>query len=118
MRGVRCGCRERVWWGVEEEHGAGPWAPQRPGCVGRGAERDAAEQERERIRRELSRKGRQPTARTLASASFTFLLCTLPASEAPPTLLADLYRAPPDFSSWGYPLDDAPEPVAMVPLGR
>jgi hypothetical protein len=54
--------------------------------------RAAAEQERERIRRELSRKGREPTARTLAAASFTFLLCTLPKGEAPPTLLADLYR--------------------------
>lgn len=54
--------------------------------------REATEQERQRISRERSKKGRTPTARTLAAAAYTFLLCTVPASEAPATLLAELYR--------------------------
>ena len=53
---------------------------------------EATERERNRIRREASRKGKSPTTRTLRAAAFTFLLTTVPAKEASAAVLAELYR--------------------------
>jgi IS4 transposase len=53
---------------------------------------EATRRERQRIRREGSRKGKEPTARSLAAAAFTFLLTTVPAKDADAAVLAELYR--------------------------
>lgn len=54
--------------------------------------REAAEQERRRIRREAKRRGRQPTARTLKAAAFTWLVCSAPADLIEARVASELYR--------------------------
>lgn len=54
--------------------------------------REAAERERTRIRAEAKRRGKDPGARTLAAAAFTFLLTTLPENAASAEDVAELYR--------------------------
>lgn len=53
---------------------------------------EATRRERERIRREASRKGKSPTAKTVAAAAYTFLLTSLPASDVDAVTVAELYR--------------------------
>lgn len=53
---------------------------------------EATRRDRERIRREASRKGKKPTTRTLQAAAFTFLLTTLRTKELDATAIAELYR--------------------------
>lgn len=52
----------------------------------------ATEAARKRILREASRKGKQPTQRTLDAARFVFLLTSVPVSEADDATIAELYR--------------------------
>jgi hypothetical protein len=52
----------------------------------------ATERERERVRRESSRKGNVPTQRTWNACRFTFLLTSVVASEADDATIANLYR--------------------------
>lgn len=53
---------------------------------------DATTRAQTTIHREAQRKGKQPTARTLAAARFAFLLTSIPASEADDATMAELYR--------------------------
>lgn len=54
--------------------------------------REAAEHERDRIRAEAKRKGKEPGRRTLEAAAFTFLLTTVPQDRITDEEVADLYR--------------------------
>ena len=54
--------------------------------------REAADQERMRIRREAKRRGEQPTARTLKAAAFTWLVCSAPAELIDARVASELYR--------------------------
>lgn len=53
---------------------------------------EASNRERQRAAREARRKGKEPTARTLDAARFTFLLTSVPAAEADDATMANLYR--------------------------
>lgn len=53
---------------------------------------DAAERDRERVRKDAKRKGKVPTERTLEACRFAFLLTSVPAREADAAAIANLYR--------------------------
>jgi hypothetical protein len=53
---------------------------------------DATVRAQTHINQEAQRRGKRPTARTLAAARFAFLLTSIPASEADDTTMAELYR--------------------------
>jgi hypothetical protein len=53
----------------------------------------AAKKEERRIEKEARRKGTAITQRSLDSARYAFLLCSIPAKEADSATIADLYRA-------------------------
>lgn len=53
---------------------------------------EAAEQAREKIRREARKKGRQVDPRTLESAGYIFLLTSLPAAQIKASEVLELYR--------------------------
>ena len=53
---------------------------------------EATRKDREKIRKEASRKGQQPTQRTLDAAAFAFLITSVPAVHADGATLAELYR--------------------------
>ena len=52
----------------------------------------ATERDRERVRREVTRKGKVPTQRTLDACRFAFLLTSVPDHEADDAAIANLHR--------------------------
>lgn len=75
-----------VWLRIDEARAH----PMRLVVVRKSAE--STERERTRAKREASRKGKRPTARTMSAAQYTFLLTSLARTDAAPETVAELYR--------------------------